>query len=88
MASGFLSFWCDSVPLEAIGSCTLLCLVHRRPLPALVSLGYYKTGIKYYKNDMLELSIWFFQEKEKGFLIYLCMSLRNFILYMVYYEKW
>jgi len=39
--SGSLSFWCDSVPLEAVGSRTLSCLVHQRPLPTLVILGYY-----------------------------------------------
>ena len=41
MASGSLSFRCDSVPLVVVGSHTLSCLVLRRPLPALVSLGYY-----------------------------------------------
>ena len=40
-ASGTLSLRCDSVPLEAVGSRSLSCLVHRRPLPVLVSLGYY-----------------------------------------------
>ncbi|KAK2386224.1 hypothetical protein QL285_060143 [Trifolium repens] len=39
-ASGSLSFGCDSVCLEAAKSRTLSCLVHRRPFPALVSLGY------------------------------------------------
>ncbi|KAK2409848.1 hypothetical protein QL285_045248 [Trifolium repens] len=41
-ASGSLSFRCEfSFCLEAARSRTLSCLVHRRPLPALVSLGYY-----------------------------------------------
>ncbi|AES74709.1 hypothetical protein MTR_6g012230 [Medicago truncatula] len=40
-ASGSLSFRCESVHLEAVGSRSLSCLVHRRPLPALVSLGCY-----------------------------------------------
>jgi len=46
MAIGPLSFWCDSVPLEVVGSRTLSCLVHWRALPSLVILGYYKTNIK------------------------------------------
>jgi len=40
-ASGSLLFWCDSVWLEAVGSRSLSCLVHRRPFPALVTLGCY-----------------------------------------------
>ena len=46
MASGSLSFRCDSVRLEAVGnrssSCrSLSCLVHSRPIPVLVCLGCY-----------------------------------------------
>jgi hypothetical protein len=33
MASGSLSFRCDSVTLETVRSCSLSCLVHRQPLP-------------------------------------------------------
>ena len=33
MALGSLSFRCDLVPLETIGSRSLSCLVHQRPLP-------------------------------------------------------
>ena len=40
-ASGSLSFRCDSVPLEVVGSRSLSCLVHWRPLFALVILGCY-----------------------------------------------
>ncbi|KAK2431118.1 hypothetical protein QL285_029388 [Trifolium repens] len=40
--SGSLSFRCEfGFCLEAARSRTLSCLVHRRPLPTLVSLGYY-----------------------------------------------
>ncbi|AES77405.1 hypothetical protein MTR_7g010220 [Medicago truncatula] len=46
MASGTLSFRCVSVPLEAVRSRSLSCLVHRRPLPALVSLGCYNISLK------------------------------------------
>jgi len=47
-ASGSLSFWCDSVCLEVVGSRSLSCLVHQRPLPVLVSLGYYNYIISIY----------------------------------------
>ena len=46
MASGSLSFRCDLIPLEVVGSRTLSCLVHRRPLPAFVGLGYYRYGLE------------------------------------------
>jgi len=40
-APGSLSFRYDSVRLEAVGSLSLSCLVHRRSLPTLVNLGCY-----------------------------------------------
>ena len=39
-ASRSRSFRCDSVRLEGVGSRSLSCLVHRRLLPALASLGF------------------------------------------------
>jgi len=43
-ASGSLSFRCDSVRLKVVGSRSLSCLVHRRLLLVLVSLGCYNVG--------------------------------------------
>ena len=48
MALGSLSFRCDSVPLEVVGSRTLSYLVHRRPLSAssalAVTMTFQKSG--------------------------------------------
>ncbi|KEH16817.1 hypothetical protein MTR_0088s0030 [Medicago truncatula] len=55
-ASRTLSFRCDSVPLDAIRSRSLSCLVHRRPFPALVSLGCYIRKLKIKCGESAEAS--------------------------------
>ncbi|KEH19857.1 LRR receptor-like kinase family protein [Medicago truncatula] len=47
-----LSFQCDSVCLKAVENRSLSCLVHRLPLPALVSLGCY--GVFKNNRNLLE----------------------------------
>ncbi|KAK2449830.1 hypothetical protein QL285_008985 [Trifolium repens] len=57
-ASGSLSFRCEfGFCLEAARSHTLPCLVHRRPLPALISLRYYRFTL-YIQASATPYSCW------------------------------